>query len=102
MSKAQDIISLQVENAEHNFGMFTKTGGNRMRTLTKRVVKRVFSKYRVNETDIERMFTEGLNKIGANEKYSECFDTEPRSIAQHYIKTALKVVGYSFYNNIYL
>ena len=100
--KAKDIISIQIEEAQHNFGMFSKAGGNRMRTLTKRVVKRIFSKYRVTEIDIERMFTDGLNKIGANEKYSECFDTEPRSIAQHYIKTALKVAGYSFYNNIYL
>ena len=77
-----------------SFEMFSQAGNNACKRLTKRVLKRIGSKFRVTEDELSAMIGEGMKKIA--HKYPEVYDTEPGGHIADFVNLKLDEIGYSF------
>jgi len=94
MTKEEFLISFDSRNRD--FEMFTKSGNKKAQTITRQLIKKVFGSKRITKEELLELAGQKLAKAYKDERYSEILDTEPPYHIQHYVKKALKVVGYDF------
>jgi hypothetical protein len=79
-----------------DFEMFTTDGNNKVRSIIKSGVKKVYSKKRITEEDLYNYIGKKVMKASVKEKYGEILDSEPPSHICFWINQALADVSYSF------
>lgn len=78
------------------FEMFTVEGDNKVRSITKASVKKVYSKKRITEKELYNYVGKKVMKASLNKKYGEILDSEPPGHICYWINQALSNVGYNF------
>jgi len=76
------------------YEMFSKAGDRACQSMVNSATKKILGKTRLTKSDIEKLYTEGINKVEA--KYPEVWDTEPRGHIAHQLSNALKSAGYAY------
>jgi hypothetical protein len=78
------------------FEMFTVEGDNKVRSIIKASVKKVYSKKRISEKELYNYIGKKVMKASLNKKYGEILDSEPPGHICYWVNKALSNVGYNF------
>lgn len=79
------------------FEMFTDKGNDKVRSIIKSGIKKVYSKKRITEQELYDYIGKKVMKASNNDKkYGEILDSEPPSHICFWINQALSDVGYEF------
>ena len=78
------------------FEMFTVKGDNKVRSIIKSGIRKVYSKKRITEKELYNYIGNKVMTVSKNEKYGEILDSEPPSHISFWINQALSDVGYEF------
>ena len=84
------------DSIEIDFEMFTKQGNKKAKSITRQLIKKVFSKKRITQHELEEKAANLLAKAYLDERYSEILDSEPPYHIRRIVREALSVVGYNF------
>ena len=84
------------DNRELRFEMFTTEGNRKAKSITRRLIKKVFGKQRITQSELEQASGKLLAEAYKDNRYSEILDSEPPYHIGHYTKLALQIVGYDF------
>jgi hypothetical protein len=84
------------DNKELGFEMFTKAGNRKAKSITKKLIKKVFSKRRITMEDVQELAGKLIAKAYLNEKTSEIRDSEPPYHIWYYTNKAVKIAGYDW------
>lgn len=84
------------DSKKRDFEMFTAAGNRKCQAITKRLIKKVFSKRRISQEDILDLAGKLIAKAYLNKKTSEILDSEPPYHIKFYVNKALKIAGYGW------
>ena len=84
------------DNKDIGFEMFTAEGNRKAKSITRRLIRKVFGKRRITQSELEQESSKLLAEAYKDDRYREILDSEPPYHIGHYIKLALQIVGYNF------
>jgi len=84
------------DSKDRGFEMFTKAGNKRCQSITRQIIKKVFSKKRISQEELIDFIGKKIAKVSLNEKYEEILDSEPPYHIKEYVLKACKIAGYDF------
>jgi hypothetical protein len=79
-----------------DFEMFTAEGNRKAKSITRKLIKKVFSKQRITQPQLELEAERLLKEAARCRRYAEIMDTEPPYHIKYYLKAAMQIVGYHF------
>ena len=80
----------------HNFSMFSKAGGKRVKSLLKRCINKVMNKKAIRQKTFEIYVDEAVKKLESNDKYSEVGDTAVREVIYWWCELAIEMADYDW------
>jgi hypothetical protein len=95
IQERKEYILGMLENKTHNFSMFSKAGGKRVKSLIKKCVKKIMGKA-MRQQEFEDYVTKEVKKVGSQEKYSEVGDTAVREVIYWWLELAIEMADYEW------
>jgi hypothetical protein len=92
----KEYILEMLDKKTHNFSMFSKAGGKRVKSLLKRCIKKVMNKKAIRQKEFEKYVCLAVKKVGANEKYEEIGDTAVREVIFWWLELAIEMADYDW------
>jgi hypothetical protein len=86
-------------NKTHNFSMFSKAGGKRVKSLIKRCINKVMNKKAIRKETFQDYVSDAVKKVGSNDKYGEIGDTAVREVIYWWLELAIEMADYDWYDD---
>jgi len=100
LEERREFLCELIKSSERDCGMFSKAGGNRVKSLISRCIKKVMKKTRIEKKEFEQYISEQIDKIAKNEKYSEVRDTAVMEVIWYHCRRATEFADYNWWEEL--
>ena len=96
LEERRDYLVNLVKNKTHDFGMFSKAGGNKCKSFIIKCMKKIMSKKAMRRGEYEEYVSKEIQKISKQDKYGEIGDTAVREGIYYWLELAIEMAEYEW------